>query len=75
MTMIADIKPRPNRALYIEVLRRMTPGQRLAKAMELSELSRSLTRAGLRERHPQASEDELHALYLERLDRCRSRTY
>jgi hypothetical protein len=74
MAMRADIKPRPNRARYVEVLRRMAPEQRLAKALELSELSRSLMRAGLRERHPNASENELHALYLERLERCRSRS-
>jgi hypothetical protein len=32
-------------------------------------------RAGLRERHPEASEAQLHALYLERLERCRSRSF
>jgi hypothetical protein len=74
MATSADIKPRPNRARYIEVLRRMTPEQRLAKAIELSELSRSLMRAGLRERYPQASEAELHTLYTQRLERCRSRS-
>jgi hypothetical protein len=74
MTPRADIKPRPNRARYVQVLRAMTPEQRLAKAIELSELSRALMRAGLRERHPEASERELHALYLERLEQCRSRS-
>ena len=69
-----DIKPRPNRARYIDTLRRMTPEQRLAKALELSELSRDLTRAGLRERHPETTETELQELYLERLERCRRRT-
>jgi hypothetical protein len=68
-----DIKPRPNRERYIETLRAMTPEQRLMKALELSEMSRSLMRHGLRERHPEASEGELHALYLERLEQCRRR--
>ena len=68
-----DIKPRPNRERYIETLRAMTPEQRLMKALELSEMSRSLMRHGLRERHPVASEQELHALYLERLEQCRRR--
>lgn len=32
-----DPKPRPNHRRYIEILRRMTPEQRLAKAFELSD--------------------------------------
>jgi hypothetical protein len=35
-------KPRPNHRAYLEVLRSMTPGQRLQKALELSELGRAL---------------------------------
>lgn len=69
-----DPKPRPNRRLYLEALRRLTPEQRLLKAFELTELSRELLRAGLRRRYPEADEDELQRLYLERLARCRSRT-
>jgi hypothetical protein len=68
-----DPKPQPNRRAYIQTLRRMTPEQRLLKAFELTELSRELFRTGLRDRFPDLSEDELHALYLRRLDRCRSR--
>jgi len=68
-----DPKPQPNRRLYIETLRRMTPEQRLLKAFELTELSRELLRTGLRDRFPHLSAEELHALYLRRLDRCRSR--
>jgi hypothetical protein len=52
----------------------MTPEQRLLKALELSEISRALTRAGLRERFPDATEDEIQRLFLERLERCRSPT-
>ncbi len=69
-----DPKPRPNRQLYLEVLRRLTPEQRLLKALELTELSRELLRAGLRRRYPEAGEAELQRLFLERLARCRSRT-
>ena len=75
MDVINDIKPRPNRERYIETLRRMSPERRLMKALELSELSRSLMRHGLRERHPDATEEALHSLYLERLEQCRSRNY
>jgi hypothetical protein len=66
-------KPRPNHELYLEVLRRMTPAQRLAKAFELTELSRQFFRAGLAQRHPHLAPDELHALYLEQLAACRKR--
>ena len=33
-----ELKEQPNRALYLQSPRRMTPGQRLAKAIEISEL-------------------------------------
>ena len=73
--MLNDPKPRPNEAAYLNVLRRMTPQQRLAKAFELSELSRKLFRQGLSERFPDLSADDFHKLYLERLARCHNRNY
>lgn len=60
---------------YLEALSTMSPAQRLAKAFELTELTRSLLRAGLRVTHPNASADELHRLYLERLAACYNRNY
>jgi hypothetical protein len=68
-------KPRPNHARYLEVLRSMTPADRLLKALELSEMSRELFRIGLRKRFPDLSEVELHALYLRRLELCRNSHY
>lgn len=68
-----DPKPRPNHQLYLEALRRMTPEQRLLKVFELTELSRELFRAGLRQRFPEASEAELQRIYLERLEKCHNR--
>jgi len=68
-----DPKPRPNHRLYLEALRRLTPEQRLLKAFELTELSRELFRAGLRQRYPEADEAELQRIYLERMAECRSR--
>jgi hypothetical protein len=68
-----DPKPRPNHQLYLEALRRLTPEQRLLKAFELTELSRELFRAGLRQRFPEASEAELQRIYLERLEKCHNR--
>ena len=63
-----------NRLDYVEVLRNMPPESRLAKAFELTELTRELLRVGLAERHPAASDAQLRQLYLERLARCRSRS-
>src|SRR5690349_19876073 len=65
-----DPKPRPNHALYIEVLRRMTPEQKLQKMFELSAFTKELFRQGLRQRFPELSEEEFHRLYLERLAKC-----
>jgi hypothetical protein len=70
-----DPKPRPNHQLYIEVLRRMTPEQRLLKAFELSAFVKALFREGLRKRFSDLSEEAFHKLYLERLEKCHNRNY
>lgn len=70
-----DIKPRPNHQLYLQILRRMTPEQRLAKAFELSAFAKELFLAGLRQRFPDASEAEIKRIYLERLQKCHNRNY
>ena len=70
-----DPKPRPNRQRYLEILRRMTPQQRLQIAFDLTEQTRELLRIGLRDRFPELSEEELQKLYLERLDQCHNRNY
>jgi len=69
------IKPRPNHALYIETLSRMTPEQRLQKAFELSQMTRELFLEGLRRRFPVKTEEELKAFYLERIAKCYNRNY
>jgi hypothetical protein len=53
----------------------MTPQQRLEKAIELTETARALFRQGLRMRFPDKSEQELHQLYLERLEKCHNRNW
>ncbi len=67
------LKQQPNRRVYVETLRRMTPEQRLAKALELSEMTREALRVAVATRHPEANAEELRVLYLERLERCRRR--
>jgi hypothetical protein len=66
-------KPHANHQIYLEALSRLTPEQRLLKAFELTDLSRALFRDGLRQRFPEASEDELQRIYLERLGLCHNR--
>jgi hypothetical protein len=70
-----DPKPRPNRRLYLQVLKRMTPSERLLKAIELSETGKELFRSGLRKRFPDLDEAAFHKLYLERLAKCHNRNY
>ncbi len=69
------VKTRPNHKLYLAVLRKMTPEQRLLKAFELSEFSKQLFLHGLRRRFPEKSEADIMKTYLERLDRCHNRNY
>lgn len=71
--MRTELKTQPNRRIYMETLRRMTPEERLAKAFELSDMTHEALRAGLKARYPLASGTELQDLYLERLERCRKR--
>jgi hypothetical protein len=70
-----DPKPKPNRRLYIETLRRMTPAQRLRKAIDLSELGKRLFLHGLRRRYPEADERQIHEIYLKRIAKCHNRNY
>lgn len=70
---MGELKQQPNRRLYIETLRRMTPEQRLLKAEELTEMTRELLRAGIARRFPDAEPEERHRIYLERIERCRRR--
>lgn len=70
-----NIKERPNHAIYIRVLRGMSPEARLLKTFELSEFSRQLFLQGLRRRFPNMSDADIRKLYLERLDKCHNRNY
>jgi hypothetical protein len=53
----------------------MTPAQRLAKGMELSELGKRLFLHGLRRRFAQLDDRQLHMLYLNRIARCHNQNY
>ena len=70
-----SIKKHPNHKIYLEVLRRMTPQQRLLKAFELSEFTNQLFVAGLRKAFPHLNEEDFHKLLLKRLAKCHNRNY
>ena len=70
-----NIKKSPSHRMYIQVLRRMSPEERLLRAFELSEFTRELFYHGLRKRFPDLSEEELKELFLKRLDKCHNRNY
>jgi hypothetical protein len=75
MRSMAGGKSRPNHAVYVRVLRTMTPEQRLRKAFELGAMTRAMFEHGLRRRFPQLGETALAGLVRERLDRCHNRNY
>jgi hypothetical protein len=70
-----NIKNRPNHSIYIQILRRMSPEQRLLKAFELSEFTKALFVHGLRKRFLNLNDKHFKALLLERLEKCHNRNY
>ena len=72
---LMDPKPRPNHQRYLEILRGMTAEQKLQIVFDLTETAKALFRAGLRRRFPDATDEELHRIYLERLEKCHNRNY
>ena len=70
-----DPKARPNHQRYLQVLRAMTPEQRLGKAFELSAFAKALFIEGLRKRFPEATPEEFQRLLLARLAKCHNRNY
>ncbi len=70
-----DPKPRPQHEAYLQILRGMQPQERLRKAFELSDFSKSLFKQGLRLRFPALGDVEFHRLYLERLGKCHNSNY
>jgi hypothetical protein len=53
----------------------MTPAQRLEKSFELTAYARSLFAAGLRQRHPDATEEEFRKILAGHLIRRHNRNY
>lgn len=70
-----DPKPRPNHARTIQALRNMTPAQRLKKCFELSDLTKRLLKRAIARANPDASEEQVHAMYLRQLEKCHNRSF
>ncbi|HEV3189579.1 MAG TPA: hypothetical protein VGY54_03735 [Polyangiaceae bacterium] len=64
--MLRDTGP-ASAARYHDLLRAQAPHQRLAQAAALTRVTRQLALAGIRERHPGASGEELRARLIVRL--------
>src|SRR6185312_7133101 len=54
----SDTDPRAME-VWLDILRRKTPGERIAMALEMSEFAAPLSESGVRARHPNASEREI----------------
>ena len=58
MPELSDTSPEAEH-LQLELYRAMTPGQKLALVLDLIDTAEGFSRAGIRLRHPQASELEI----------------
>jgi hypothetical protein len=45
--------------MFLDIQRRMTPGEKIARVFELSALVKAMAVAGLRYRFPEASDEEI----------------
>lgn len=70
-----DRKPDPNHQRHLQVLRKLTPQQKLDQVFQLNERTLKLFRIGLRKRFPDLSEEEFETLYLQMRARCHNRNY
>jgi len=70
-----NFKESHNHKMYIEILSKMTPEQRLNKCFELTELAKNLFLNGLKKRFPHLSEEEIRKIYLKRISKCHNTNY
>ena len=61
--------------VYINILKKMSPQQRLLKSFELTDFGKTLFFEGLKERHACLSDMEIRKIYIERLIKCHNRNY
>lgn len=68
-------KLRPNHQRTLQILRAMTPEQKLAQVFKLNERTLELFRIGLRRRFPDLDDAAFEKLYLRMRERCHNRNY
>ena len=69
------MKTYPNKQKYHQILKAMSPEEKVIKVFELSELSNEAFKTGLRNRYKEMSDEEFHQLYLERRSKCHNQNY
>jgi len=69
------MKTYPNKQRYYEILRSMSPQEKLLKSFELTEFARAANKAGMRSRYQHLSEREFEQLFLERQKACHNQIY
>jgi len=70
-----DTKKHPNEKQYYDILRSMSPEQKLKKVFELNKLGKELRIAGLRMKYPELNDNEIHTLYIKTIELCHNRNY
>jgi hypothetical protein len=63
-------KSRPNNERTLQILRSMTPAEKLAQVFKLNERTLKLFRIGLRQRFPDLDDSSFEKLYLQMPARC-----
>jgi two-component sensor histidine kinase len=48
--------------MFLDIQKRMTPGEKIARVFELSARVKAMAEAGLRQRYPDASDEEIRML-------------
>jgi len=54
-------------AVWHQIMQEMPGEQKVAKSFELTELTRQIMRAGIRETHPEATEAVIQQIFVDRL--------
>ena len=68
-------KPRPNHQRTLQILRAISPQEKLAQVFKLNERTLELMRIGLRRRFPDLEEAAFQQVYMQMRERCHNRNY
>ena len=65
----------PDHREYIKMMRKLSPEDRLRKSFELTELTKRLFMAGLKNRFPGLSDEEIKKIYLKQIGKFHNLNY